>query len=389
MENNIQLDNNRKNKMNLFEISLYITIFAEFLIFFGHPYKNNILVSSGTRLLIITNILCTLIYFINILRNNRLKYVDIIVLFIIFTSFIALVLNNNNSIYSSLIVLVRYWALPFYLTYYKNISNKTRVKVFIYKSYIVLSLFYIYLSFTQLRNIGYTKWGIYQGYLTLGYSNPNETGMYLLICFIVLLSATMFYKNKIIVTFLFLDSMYLLYLIYQTNSRTSFFIALFILILSFTGKKINKKYIYISILIPIGFVIVNLIYTEFLSEIVLLGNSAGSGRDIIYKNYLLNLNFTSFLIGDFSLYKFSNLHNAYISILATIGLIGILPYFSLLQSTFLQIKEKGIDQRSKQIAFIGLLGIIIHSSAEAALLVAGGVFGSSVGILYLLTLSDD
>jgi hypothetical protein len=135
-------------------------------------------------------------------------------------------------------------------------------------------------------------------------------------------------------------------------------------------------------------VILNIVYTEWVSEIIILGNSAESGRNHIYEYYLANLNSISFLIGDFSSYRFSNTHNAYISILATVGLLGFVPFFLFLQTTLLWIKEHCLGLKSQQIAFIGLIGIIIHSSAEATFLVSGVIFASSVGILYLLTLPD-
>lgn len=389
MTNSIQSYRIRIKRMNPYEVSVYITVFAGSLIFIGIPYRIDSLVSSGTMLLIISNALCALFCLINKLKHNCFKYSDLPVIFIMITSLIALVLSGiNNSIYISLVALLGYWAIPFYFIYYKNVSNKRKVKDFVYKSYTVFSLFYIYLSLTPLSHRGYSKWGTYEGYLTLGYNNPNETGMYLLICFIVILSATMFYEKKFIKVFLWLNMVYLLYLINQTNSRTCLLVALFVLVVTFTRKKIKKWHIITIMLVPFIFMILNLVYTEWISEIIILGNSAESGRNHIYEYYLANLNGISFLIGDFSSYRFSNTHNAYISILATVGLLGFLPFFLFFQTTLFWIKEHCLGQKSQQVAFIGLIGIIIHSSAEAAFLVSGLIFASSVGILYLLTLPD-
>lgn len=78
--------------------------------------------------------------------------------------------------------------IPLFIASAKQISSK-RLTMTIYKCFVIVSLFYVVISLTPIAHRYKNEYGTFQaGFLTLGYENPNKTGMLLFACTAVLLS---------------------------------------------------------------------------------------------------------------------------------------------------------------------------------------------------------
>jgi hypothetical protein len=266
----------------------------------------------------------------------------------------------------------------YYLDYIK-IDRKLINYIFIIN--FIISLWFVYLSLSEYAYKGHPT------YLTLGYSNPNQTAMFLLFNIITLIAANNFYKNKIIKTLIFIITIYLSYLIYLTDSRICFIVLIIIFVFNFRKKKfkIPKLAVFIITLTPILFMIV---YTKlFTSNILLnfefLGKAFYSGREHILLDVLEDIK-NNMILGKLGLYQFENVHNGVLSIIVSLGLLGLILYYLYMLRVLFRVAQK-LNNKTAYIAFCGILMVFVQSSAESALMVSGSVYAAAVSILYLLT----
>ena len=376
----------------LYQVCFYMCIIANIVYFIAVPFQISGLNSLSARILIVCPTFCGILYLI-----NKIKYSNILStlgLMVIIASIISLVLGVKSDFFSQIVQLITFLTLPLSLMFYRSLVDITKLKNIIYKGYILIAFIYVFLSFTSLSHIGYTQWGVYYGPLTLGYSNPNETAMYLLICVTILISSL--FNNKInkfkLITILLI--LYLCFLIIQTESRAiiallpiSILLYLIFKKLRYNNNLVVKLLFEVIMLSPIIYFLIVFVTSSLAIEISFLGDSLSTGREFIYYSYLDQLNFTTFFFGNFQQFKFQNLHNSYITILATLGLLGFLPYYILIKKIFFQIYLKA-NEKSQIYIFCVLLVIIIHGTVEAALLVSGVIYASSISMIYILGMQD-
>lgn len=115
-----------------------------------------------------------------------------------------------------------------------------------------------------------------------------------------------------------------------------------------------------------------------------MGEAFDTGRFSIYTRVFRNYSIIDFLFGDFSRYRFDNLHNGYLSIMATVGVPSMVLFISLLYQKTTALLNY-ISQRHQRLAYIGLLFLIMHMAFEAAFFTAGSVYAVSVLILVWLS----
>ncbi|MEE0929160.1 MAG: hypothetical protein UIG59_08200 [Acutalibacteraceae bacterium] len=297
----------------------------------------------------------------------------------------ALLFSHSN-IGQNLIDLMCFLEIPIFMLCGKEISSKNTPKVFLWLQY-ALSFYYIYLSGTDKAYCFNGKYGvIYLEELTLSYRNPNETAIYLLVCFITLLVAITTYKKLILKLMFAINAGFIFYLVWLTICRAGIVVCVLAVIglLFLKVFPIKRIITRIALIIPIIMVAVIYLFNDELVEMQFLGSSVDTNRIGVYEQVFSNLQLHEIFLGDFATHSFGNLHNAYISIFGTIGIFGVIIYAYFMYHTLMSHTKSLEYNMSQKMAYIGILLIIIHSAVEAAFFIGGSAYAMGFICLYTL-----
>ena len=370
---------------------LVVVLLCNFLILLGEPLKNNAIVRLGSRGLIIVLLGFSLLQLINVIKDSKAKNAySFIAMFI--TAVISAFFSGPTTILENLVQLVCFFMLPVSILLYQSIYNVEFAKKAIYSFNWLYTILWTILSFSSVSHVFYGEYGRETiDALTLGYANPNQTGMFLMISFIIALSASQYKNNKVYQIAHLIQSIWTVILIFQTQSRTCIIltIAIFILWLLKRIDKIDNAFIAFCFILPAIMAGVILLGGERVQEWVVLEEEFGTGRTYLLQRVVKALSFGEFLFGDFSKWIGNNLHNSYFTVFAIFGIVGFVVYIVFLWKT-VQDYFKQIDKESlsSMIAFLGVLVVIVHGSTEAALLTSGMIYASLASLLFILTLNE-
>ncbi len=248
--------------------------------------------------------------------------------------------------------------------------------------YIAIALILIYLSVSPFAYRLVENYGSLKGEeqigeaLTLGFNNPNETGMilYLVITVIFSILITLKLKFKILIGVLIIT---LLYMLYQTGSRTCLFSLLFV-VLSYCNTKITyrllskKYYLLVLLLAPLLFsYLYPIIALRFnYADYEILGKPIFSGRELLFlegfSRYISHP-----ILGDIAFFQFENSFNGYLSVMFNTGLVGLIAYIFFAYKTMKNLFSRVIT-RSQLFAFLSLVGVFFIACSESAILLGGG-----------------
>ena len=372
-----------KNSIN--EIPIYAMLLGMLMIQIGSPIQVEVIMSLGVWVIFIASLLA---FVVAIRRTTPDKYLFVFIVLVL-TLMISLVRSLDFS-YNNLVVMFGFLEIPIFMLAYPKI-NSGRVKKVLYVCFFVLSVYYIILSFTSLSHVYYTDYGKrYMEFLTLGLNNPNETAMCLFACFVVIFSMFFEIRSSVLKLVVFADAIMVARLIWLTMSRTGIIMsaAIVVIALLFRKKKIPVVLRVIAFGSSIVFLVVTLLLEQTLDTLFVLGDIFNTGRSNIYERVLNSLDFLSFFVGRYE-YRFENLHNAFWSIFATIGLFGVGAYYWFITSKVRDIHfYAASSQKTRKFAYVGLLLIFIYTATEAAFLVSGGSFAAMVTSIYILSVFE-
>lgn len=368
------------------EAPVYVMLIGMIAIQIATPLQINFIVSLGTWLILFATIMA----FIGTLikqKVNRRDFLHIIflVMCVLFSMAYSFFVN-----YQYMVVAFSFLEIPLLMTSYSKCHVKNILRI-IYACFILLSIYYIFLSFTPVSHIFYTEYGYKQmEFLTLGYNNPNETAMYLFVCIIILTALFNTLKKKSMKFLISIDIVLVVRLLILTLSRTAFLMLFIFMIATFSFKRCSiPNYVRILCLVaPFLFLIITFVHTSLRGNINFLLESIETGRYDIYITVFDDINLLSFLFGKYA-FQFKNLHNSYWSIFATIGLLGITVFVSFLNTKIRDIQNALKDRIDSKIALMGLMSIIVYTSTEAAFLTVGGTFAASVVCVYLICIFEE
>ncbi|MBQ8747339.1 MAG: hypothetical protein IJZ08_05660 [Clostridia bacterium] len=357
--------------------SRYVALIAMALILVSQPWGQTVLVSIGTWMIFFAA-------FYDMMKAFRMRFTrpSAIVLFsILILSLFSLVAAAGFT-YKSFVALFCFWEIPIFLQFStQNITRNFAKKV--YYLFLGLATYYLFLALSPLAFNYKGPYGIVQlSSLTLGYQNPNQTGMYLLVCFFILLGATTFFEEmkwKIIYA---AASAVVGILIILTDSRACILLAIgytiyYIFFRKNSWPALTAILTKIAFIIPIAVFVFIIGFQQTSQNIQLLGEVFDTGRFAIYTDVFKQYNFMEFVLGSFVEYRYENLHNAYLSVFATSGIFVVVFFVLFLRGRFLEI-HKNVTRCYQQLAYIGLLMLIVHMSIEAAFFTAGSVYAISV-----------
>ena len=181
-------------------------------------------------------------------------------------------------------------------------------------------------------------------------------------------------------------------MILLTQSRTCILLSIFIFLAYLCPKllKISNKWIILAFALPFLSMIFQILFPDFFENIKILGESADTGRINLWLAFYNSTSFFDLVFGDISTYGGANMHNSYLSIIASFGIIVLIFFIIFLKksySYYYKLLQRD-GPNSQKIAFWGMLCVIVHGCSEATFLVSGAVFAGLVGLLLILALPD-
>ncbi|MDD3174300.1 MAG: hypothetical protein PHF63_11715 [Herbinix sp.] len=339
--------------------------------------------------------LSNLVSFLFVIINSIKHYVPyktnqiIIIILMVSFSFISYLLSNNGDLNNYIIRMWCYLALPFYFLYIDYLKIDKKMINFIFIINFLISILFLLLSLSKYSYSGYELYlGTDSAWLTLGYDNPNQTAMYLIINLIILYIAFNYYTNKIVKFMLLLDIIYIGKLLIDTSSRSCILIGLFITAITIIKRKytISKYFVIAILLLPAIFMFVYpfLYESGFIYFFDFGGKTDNSSRYYMFHN-VLNLVKSRSVFGAFGIFQLNNLHNGTLSVYSSLGFVGLLLFYIYFIRAYFHILDNGIKSKAAYISMIGLLAIFVHSCAEAAFIIGGSMYAGSISALILLT----
>jgi hypothetical protein len=220
--------------------------------------------------------------------------------------------------------------------------------------------------------------------LYLGYSNPNTTAIYLLLNQAILITFLGNIQKRWIKYGVFILCVHEVYLLFLTGSRTCLIASILIVVFYLSGKRIHipKILIVAAILFPLIFVGIytGLYATGQYTNQMFLGKELFSGRERLFYETVSQLS-NVFLFGDVKHYNFTNLHNAPLTIISSVGIVGYILYV-LYYLNFLFHYYTRNSSIQQNIALVTILATFFHSSSEAVLMVGGAQYSVIIATFY-------
>lgn len=235
---------------------------------------------------------------------------------------------------------------------------------------------------------------MYGFYLTLGFTNPNFTSMWLMhLCLFMVyyfsLSSRIICKLGYAVAFLLTVN-----IIFPTLNRSTLVVLVLFFILVVIGVFNRKKtfpsiVLFIIVLVPFIFF---LLYQSFLSNKALVelfnfavSESQGKSLDtrlIIWDYATQLLNNMGWLFGDYASLHFSNstgmlqMHNSHLDILVSYGIVTFALFIAFQYVLLRRINDHDLDW-PRYIAFCGFISVILLGMFEA------GIYAGCTGLNFL------
>ena len=292
----------------------------------------------------------------------------------------------NSGLLSQAGKLLGFLALPMMIYVIRSfpVSDKTRRLVLI--SNIAVSGEYIFLYNSPLRHVFVSEYGTKNiSSVTLGFPNPNQTAIMLFVCCVLLFISLFFFENKVARALIFADLVYVAYIMFETDSRTAVLLLAVFVVLSLVSfkKRLPKIITSLSLISPAVYLLLAMTAVTALDFIQIGGHNIFTGRQNIYAKYFDNLNVLNFLFGDFDTFRFENLHNGYIAIAATTGIVVLIAYYVFLRKTLMGARGV-LDKKYESAAYCGLLCLMIYICTEAGLVVGGAMYAYLIAMVFFM-----
>lgn len=358
---------------------------------------NNSLTLSLFLILLVTNVVMIWAIPFGMVQIERLcSYVVLLGAFLLFLlSFLQKsTLTLSDGLLAALVVFIfvvslcKGWSFSNYVVTLVFISMLTvwrsaeaiffdeKIQKFVFWIFFIQGLILIRLYFSPLAYKSYQEYVDVSNELTLGFSNPNQTGLVLFSTLVVLLLLgtksilKKVWKYAVVVEIFFLSVLLLL-----TAARTSILAYLFFLFfVVFRRKKVfkSKALANLILLFSVAFVYIYIALSKtIMKDFIILGKKMFSGREELYQEVLSE--FTDKFFGNLTHFNFQNSHNAMLTVMINIGIIGFIIYFVFTVVSFNRFYDK-CKSRDQVLCGIAILAFFLMSCAEAAVLTGGSMY---------------
>ena len=231
--------------------------------------------------------------------------------------------------------------------------------------------------------------------LTMGFPNPNQTGMFLFNTILYITLIIILYDNKVVRFVSLIGLFFLLFLLYLTGCRSAFGGYVFFILLCL-GTKFKLSFFYkkwFYVLWSVAPLVFLLFYMRFSSALDLdlsfgmesMGKSS-STRLSVWTDALSMLG-DNFLLGDYSnvekIIKYSHAHNTHLEVWISYGFVPLLLFIVILYKSVWKIR-KHITTPFQYYALFAFLSCFVNGFFEATLISgSAGLFLLSFGFLLL------
>lgn len=314
---------------------------------------------------------------------NRSRLVLLLIIMAVWGVMSALA-SNWVGMMPFLIVLWGYLSLPVYLIYMPYLpmrrSMANQIKVFS----LLTALFFVYCFFTR------PEYASRVDAITFGYSNQNRLAIYLIQNMSILLSLSKGEKQKITKILFILICAFETYLVYLTYARIAYVCAIVLWLYFLLGNraKINRRTVVLFLVLPILFLIALIaVYNSgrISHNATLFDKPLFSGREEMYQTILQSMDLKTWLIGDFGRYQFGNWHNAFLTIICSIGIVGLVVFCLFFYWACMELRKYSENNSYKIMPFVGVLLLFVEGCAESATLVSGAMYASAAAqLVYLI-----
>lgn len=357
--------------------------------FIALPYDNATLISLSNRFLLVLWIVVIGIALFQRLLKPIPGELGSLLLIIIFSAVAWLIaaLNSPSNAINNALRTAGFLILPLMFAYKDFFRIDQKAKSVVYGFNVLYSLVFVFLYHSDLRHAYESAYGATKiAQVTLGYANPNQTAMFLFLCVICLASGMLYVKPKYLKLFFAVDGCYLSWIMLQTESRAAIFllVAFAIMVAIARKREITTRWINFAFSVPLAYVLLLPVLSFLDWDIVVLNETIFNGREIIYNRYFQNLNITTFLFGDLNTFQFENLHNGYIAISASTGIVTCVSYGKFLKSNLIWDLPTRTAPMHERMAFVGFLCVIMYTCAEAAFFVGGSHYAFLLFSLFVL-----
>ena len=362
-------------------LPLYLAVVCFGMIIISEPYQVSKFMSLGTWGIFFSILLGVLLKLLS--KEKTLD--DLWYLGLLFYSVVFSIIITKTYTKPLIVDGIMFLELPLFL-YYVDRRERKQFLNFLFFVFVFLTLYFLFLRIQPIAHLVRGPYrDIYVSYVTLGYSNPNLTAMYLLITLFVLIYAAYFYKDKKLKGLFFGLSFFVTFLIFETMCRAVLVLAIVLWAYTLFHEKIKiKRWIaLLAFILPILFVLF-LVNFEFLyGKLTFLGDSFDTGRVNIYRRVFYFLDLMSAPFGNYAKFSFDNMHNAFMSIFATLGGLGVgLFLFYFIEK--LMFTYYSVDNKIKRIPYFAIILLSIHACVESAFFVSGSVYAVGAMIPFLL-----
>lgn len=331
-------------------------------------------------------LICFASFILCVLRHpeamNRSRLVLLLIIMAVL-GVMSAVASNWVGMMPFLILLWGYLSLPVYLIYTPYLpmrrSMVNQIKVFS----LLTALFFVYCFFTR------PEYAERVDAITFGYSNQNRLAIYLIQNLSILLSIAKGEKRKFSKIFFILICLFETYLVYLTYARIAYVCAIVLWLYFLRGNKvkIKKSTVLLFLVLPILFLIALIaVYNSgsISRTATLFDKPLFSGREEMYLSILQSMDLKTWLIGDFGRYQFGNWHNAFLTIICSIGVIGLLVFCLFFYWACMELRKYSENNCYKIMPFVGVLLLFVEGCAESATLVSGAMYASAAAQLVYL-----
>lgn len=386
--NTIRLGNVKTNEVYI-ELGVYLTLICNFFILWGNSQKITTFVSWPTRLMISYIFLLAAVFLVNSITCRKVGLIDAWFVALAIYTAVCFVMGRNLG---RLVQYMCFAMLPSCIVLYRRVVHVRRMKRAVYIANNYYAILFVLLSFADNSHHYQGEYSIeILEELTLGFRNTNETGIYLMLSFLIMISSVFFWKKRWQKRAALILSVVLWCLLVQTKCRMTILLAAIAAVLAFLQRSfklgsINRR---IVLLLPAISFLATILFPETIGKLLFMGEQLDTGRYGLYQGFLGSLDIIGILVGDVPGFMGGNLHNSYLSVVASYGVLNTIFYIFFLNAVLREQQANAKKSEASYVAYLGVLCVIAHGISEGTLLIAGTVYAGMAGLLFLLTLPEE
>lgn len=264
------------------------------------------------------------------------------------------------------------------------VENSRLVVKVLYRTFAAQAAVLIGLFFSPLAHKGFTDYEAVSRELTLGFDNPNQTGIIIFSTLaILLLLQQKKLENRYWNALILFEVVFLSVELILTRARVSilgYMVFLFFFVFT-TKRSVRNKHFVLAdglLWVPLVFVFAYLwVYNSRFQAVHFMGKLLFSGRERVYASALRAWNDKVF--GNLERFVFSNSHNSHLTILVNVGIVGFLLYMLYTTNAFNRFYAK-CETRQQILCTVAILSLFVMGCGETAVLTGGTIY-----YVYMLT----